>query len=100
MPRGAIKLCGERRSSSSSDLKNGNDKHAHNDHDDDDDDHSHNDDHALVARIKYQFNGHRLMSVSLRPPQAGLQSPPIPIVAQVQLVCHKQRHSVKWPERK
>lgn len=66
MPRGAIKLCGERRSSSgSSDLKNGNDKHAHNDHDDEDDeDHSHNDDHPLVPRIKYQFNGHRLMSVS------------------------------------
>lgn len=52
MPRGAIKLCG-------------NDKHAHNDHDDEDDeDHSHNDDHPLVPRIKYQFNGHRLMSVS------------------------------------
>lgn len=66
MPRGAIKLCGERRSSSSSsDLKNGNDKHAHNDHDDEDDEaHSHNDDHPLVPRIKYQFNGHRLMSVS------------------------------------
>lgn len=113
MPRGAIKLCGERRSSSSSsDLKNGNDKHAHNDHDDEDDeDHSHNDDHPLVPRIKYQFNGHRLMSVSAihslpcALPRTGAVSAPIPMpivaeVAQVQLVCHKQRHSVKWPERK